>query len=74
MHFISTITMRFLHSFLSPLLLSSAFVVSAASSWGFEDATLTIQSKGAGAGGGLKERYAEPVPSTVLRSKANSCR
>ena len=73
MHFISTITMRFLHSFLSPLLLSSAFIVSAASSWGFEDATLTIQSKGAG-GGGLKEKYAEPVSSTVLRSEANNCR
>ena len=66
--------MRFLHSFLSPLLLSSAFVVSAASSWGFEDATLTIQSKGAGAGGGLREKYVEPVSSTVLRSGANSCR
>ena len=66
--------MRFLHSFLSPLLLSSAFVVSAASSWGFEDATLTIQSKGAGVGGGLKEKYAKPVSLTVLRSEANNCR
>ena len=74
MYFISTITMRFLHSFLSSLLLSSAFVVSAASSWSFEDATLTIQSKGAGAGGGLKDKYAEPVSSTVLRSGANSRR
>ncbi|OCL00875.1 uncharacterized protein K441DRAFT_691795 [Cenococcum geophilum 1.58] len=54
--------MRFLHSFLSPLLLSSAFVVSAASSWGFEDATLTIQSKGAGAGGGLKEKLSINSP------------
>jgi len=27
-----------------------------AASWGFDDATLTVQSKGAGVGGGLKEK------------------
>ena len=26
-------------------------------SWGFGDATLSIQSKGAGVGGGIKEKY-----------------
>jgi oligosaccharyltransferase complex subunit delta (ribophorin II) len=25
-------------------------------SWGFEDATLTVQEKGAGVGGGVKEK------------------
>lgn len=39
-------------SFLS---LSSA--VSAAASWTFEDATLTVSGKGAGVGGGVKEKY-----------------
>jgi hypothetical protein len=29
----------------------------AASSWTFDDATLTIQGKGAGVGGGVKEKY-----------------
>lgn len=29
----------------------------AASSWSFEDATLTVQEKGAGVGGGVKEKY-----------------
>ena len=27
-----------------------------AASWGFEDATLTVQGKGAGVGGGVKEK------------------
>lgn len=29
----------------------------AAAGWGFGDATLSIQSKGAGVGGGVKEKY-----------------
>ena len=28
-----------------------------AASWAFEDATLTVQGKGAGVGGGAKEKY-----------------
>lgn len=28
-----------------------------AASWTFEDATLTVQGKGAGVGGGVKEKY-----------------
>lgn len=47
-------TMRF--SFLPSLLLVGASAVSAASSWGFEDATLTVLSKGSGVGGGFKEK------------------
>ncbi|KAL0262487.1 hypothetical protein SLS55_001455 [Diplodia seriata] len=52
--------MRF--SFLSSLLLVGASAVSAASSWGFEEATLTITSKGAGIGSGLKEKFSPNSP------------
>jgi oligosaccharyltransferase complex subunit delta (ribophorin II) len=48
--------MRLLHSFVSSLLLSGACVVSAASSWSFEDATISVQSKGAGTGAGAKDK------------------
>ncbi|KAF2476592.1 uncharacterized protein BDR25DRAFT_277847 [Lindgomyces ingoldianus] len=54
--------MRLLHSFIPSLLLSSAYVVSAASSWSFEDATLTVQSKGAGVGAGAKEKLSPSTP------------
>lgn len=50
--------MRF--SFLSSLLLVGASAVSAASSWGFDEATLTVTSKGSGVGSGLKEKYSSP--------------
>jgi oligosaccharyltransferase complex subunit delta (ribophorin II) len=48
--------MRVLQGFVSSLLLSGAAIVSAASSWSFEDATVTISSKGAGVGGGSKDK------------------
>jgi hypothetical protein len=54
--FFESATMRVLHSFVSSLLLSGAAIVSAASSWGFEDATVSISSKGAGVGGGSKDK------------------
>lgn len=38
------------------LLLSLGSTALAASSWTFDDATLTIQGKGAGVGGGVKEK------------------
>ena len=42
---------------LSPLLvLYAAALGGAASSWGFDDATISVQGKGAGVGGGLKEK------------------
>ena len=41
----------------SVLLLCAAGAVLAASSWGFEDATVSVQGKGSGIGGGLKEKY-----------------
>lgn len=48
--------MRVLYSLVSSLLLSGAAIVSAASSWGFEDATISIASKGTGVGGGSKDK------------------
>ena len=39
------------------LLLSSAIITCAAASWGFTDATVSIQGKGTGVGGGVKEKY-----------------
>ncbi|KAB2570547.1 putative oligosaccharyltransferase subunit ribophorin ii protein [Lasiodiplodia theobromae] len=52
--------MRF--SFLSSLLLVGASAVSAASSWGFDEATLTVTSKGSGVGSGLKEKFGPKSP------------
>lgn len=40
------------------LLSSVLSLVAAASSWGFTEATLSVQSKGQGVGGGLKEKLA----------------
>ena len=48
--------MRFLSSIVSSLLLSGATLVSAASSWSFEDATVSVNSKGAGVGTGSKDK------------------
>jgi oligosaccharyltransferase complex subunit delta (ribophorin II) len=48
--------MRFLSSFVSSLLLSGATIASAASSWSFEDATVSVNSKGAEVGAGLKDK------------------
>ncbi|KAH7126839.1 Oligosaccharyltransferase subunit Ribophorin II-domain-containing protein [Dendryphion nanum] len=54
--------MRYFGSIISSLLLSGACIVSAASSWSFEDATLTVQTKGAGAGAGTKEKLSPGAP------------
>jgi len=40
-------------------LAAAASAVHAAGAWSFEDATLTIQEKGAGVGGGVKEKYGQ---------------
>lgn len=54
----SILTMRLVtyisHSF---LILGLAPYIYAASSWSFDDATLSIQGKKAGVGGSLKEKY-----------------
>ncbi|KAK8238271.1 Oligosaccharyltransferase subunit Ribophorin II-domain-containing protein [Phyllosticta capitalensis] len=52
--------MRF--SFVSSLLLAGASAVSAASSWSFDDATMTVQAKGAGVGGGVQEKLDPTTP------------
>ncbi|KAF7677913.1 hypothetical protein GT037_004772 [Alternaria burnsii] len=54
--------MRVLQGFVSSLLLSGAAIVSAASSWSFEDATVTVSSKGAGVGGGSKDKLSPSTP------------
>ncbi|KAK7547691.1 dolichyl-diphosphooligosaccharide-protein glycosyltransferase [Phyllosticta citricarpa] len=52
--------MRF--SFVSTLLLAGASAVSAASSWSFDGASLAVQAKGAGVGGGVKEKLDPKAP------------
>ncbi|KAF2823347.1 hypothetical protein CC86DRAFT_469160 [Ophiobolus disseminans] len=54
--------MRVLSSFVSSLLLSGATIVSAASSWSFEDATVSVSSKGAGVGAGPKDKLSPSTP------------
>ena len=50
--------MHFITSASAALLLVCAPALSAAaSSWGFTDATVNVQAKGAGVGGGVKEKY-----------------
>lgn len=46
--------MRFLHSFVTPLVLVAAGAAQAASSWGFDDATVQVNAKKAA---GRKEKY-----------------
>ena len=41
----------------SLLLLAGAASSFAASSWGFTDATVSVQGKGSGVGAGFKEKY-----------------
>lgn len=50
-----TTTMKFSSAIVLPLL-SLGSGLAAAASWSFEDATLSIASKGAGVGGALKEK------------------
>ena len=44
--------------------------VVAAASWGFDDATIAVQGKKAGTGGGFKEKY---FPSLLLLSDTERC-
>ncbi|EON62497.1 hypothetical protein W97_01720 [Coniosporium apollinis CBS 100218] len=52
--------MRF--SLIPSLLVAAAGIASAASSWGFEDATVSVQGKGAGVGSGVKEKLSADAP------------
>lgn len=64
--------MRILHSAITALALCNASLVAAASAWGFQDATVQVQSKADDGGVKLnKEKYAssivtEPLRKTVL--------
>ena len=46
--------MRLFSGIALPILTAASAAYGA--SWGFEDATLTVQEKGAGVGGGVKEK------------------
>lgn len=52
--------MRFLQSFASALLLAAAGTAQAASSWGFDDATVSITAK-KGSDGAVKEKFVLPA-------------
>jgi oligosaccharyltransferase complex subunit delta (ribophorin II) len=56
--------MKVSFGFVSSLLLSGASIASAAA-WSFEDATVSIASKGAGVGGAAKSQYVLTVLSTL---------
>ncbi|KAI0548866.1 Oligosaccharyltransferase subunit Ribophorin II-domain-containing protein [Xylaria curta] len=62
--------MRFLHSFVAPLLLAAG-AAQAASSWGFDDATVQVNAKKAA---GTKEKFSEtkPLSQPVTISNAES--
>ncbi|KAF2964624.1 hypothetical protein GQX73_g8951 [Xylaria multiplex] len=51
--------MRFLQSFVTPLVLLAAGAAQAASSWGFDDATVQVNAK---KGAGAKEKFSEAKP------------
>jgi oligosaccharyltransferase complex subunit delta (ribophorin II) len=53
--------MRFLHSLLPSLLLAGAGIAEAASSWGFDEAIISVNSKG---GDGFKDKLPDHVPLT----------
>ena len=48
--------MRLPGQFLSFILILCASSLGAAATWGFEDATVSVSKKGAGVGGGFKEK------------------
>ena len=52
--------MKFSSAIVLPLI-SLGAGLAAASSWGFEDATVSISGKGAGVGSGFKEKYASSI-------------
>ena len=49
--------MRLPNQLLSCLLVLCAASLTVSTSWGFEDATVSVNKKGAGVGGGFKEKY-----------------
>lgn len=53
------------------LLASAALPAAAASGWGFADATVAVQPKGAGINGGFKEQYDHWISSPLVMDQAN---
>ena len=49
--------MQLWHSALQLCLLFSAIPAQAAAAWGFTDATVSVQTKGAGVGSGSRQQY-----------------
>lgn len=49
--------MRLPNQLLSSLLVLCAASLGVAATWGFEDATVSVNKRGAGVGGGFKEKY-----------------
>ena len=54
--------MRFLRSLLPSVLVLGAGIVEAASSWNFEEASISVSGKGAGVGAGFKDKYVATPP------------
>jgi hypothetical protein len=63
--------MKFLRSLLPSALLLSASVVSAASSWNFDEAVITVISKKTGAGAGFKDKSVI-IPRTNWQNKTSA--
>lgn len=57
--------MRLSRQLLSFLLVIYAASISVAATWGFEDATVSVNKKGAGVGGGFKEKYGFSSPQAI---------
>lgn len=57
--------MRFSRSIIAPVLLVAAGVVDAAS-WGFDEAIISVSGKGAGVGGGFKDKYVNYTASQAM--------
>ena len=56
---------------LSLLLVVCAASLGIATKWGFEDATVSVNKKGAGVGGGFKEKYGLPSPQVLLGTQTD---
>lgn len=60
--------MQLWHTVLQLSLLASATIPTVvASSWGFTDATVSVQTKGAGVGSGVKEKYRHLFSDTLFK-------
>lgn len=63
--------MRLPSQLLTFLLVICTASLGAAATWGFEDATVSVNRKGAGVGGGLKEKYGYSPPQAPLDNQTD---